>query len=241
MRETQAEQMKLVTTRDSKYFIPHTNGGYSKYVNERNAKTHSLLPNCTSGAYGIAMQFMQTTDYTKVDLAKANAKDWYKYSGWKKSKFPVVGAIACWTNDAKGHVAVVREVTRNSHGDATAVKTLESSYYGYNKQNWREGYTYKYNATTGTLTKSGYKFQGYLLCPNIELDPVVKERLQVGDKVEIIGKGNSRKDGKGKTSGGIGFKRQILKIYPTYEFPYQVGNAKGTVTGYYKASALKRL
>lgn len=241
MLESVATQQKLVTTRDSKYFIPHTKGGYSKYVNVRDTKTNTLLPNCTSGAYGIAMQFMQTTDYTKVDLPRADAKNWYNNSSWKKSKYPVVGAIACWTNDSKGHVAVVRAVTRNAQGDATAVKTLESSYYGYNKQDWREGFTYKYTASTGTLTKSGYKFQGYLLCPNITLDPVAKTKLQVGDKVEIIAKGNSRKDGKGKTSGGIGYKRQILKIFPTYAYPYQVGNAKGVVTGYYTAKALKRL
>lgn len=239
MYESEARKLQLETLRNSNYFIPHTFDGYSKYVNVRNTKTHTLLPNCTSGAFGLAMQYMQTTDYKEVDLPRADAGNWYNNSGWQKSKFPVIGAICCWSNDSKGHVAVVKDVVRNSNGNVTAVTTIESSYYGYNKQDWRIGKTYKYNATTGTLTKSGYKFQGYLLCPNIKPDPV--DSLKVGDKVKIIGKGNSRKDGKGKTSGGIGYTRYILKIFPNYAYPYQVGNAKGTITGYYKANALKKV
>lgn len=239
MLESEARKLKLDTLRNSKYFIPYTFGGYSKYVNVRNTKTHCLLPNCTSGAFGLAMQYMQTNDYKKVDLPRANAKDWYLNSGWKQSKFPVIGAICCWSNDSKGHVAVVKDVVRNSNGNVTAVTTIESSYYSYNKQDWRTGKTYKYNATTGTLTKSGYKFQGYLLCPNVKVDPV--DALKVGDKVKITAKGNSRKDGKGKASGAVGYTRYILKIFPNYAYPYQVGNAKGTITGYYKAGALKKV
>ena len=240
MYESEARNLKLVLTRDSKYFIPHTYGGYSKYVNERNTKTHSLLPNCTSGAYGLAMQYMQTTNYKDVDLPRANAKDWYNHSSWKQSKFPVIGAVAVWSNSGCGHVAIVKDVARNKNGNATAVTTIESSYYSYNNKDWREGKTYKYTAATGTLTKSGYKFLGYLLCPNVKQDPVT-DPLQVGDLVEITGKGNSRKDGKGKVSGGIGYKRYILKIFPSAAYPYQVGNKKGTITGYYKADALKKV
>lgn len=240
MKESKAKKLKLELLRDSKYYIPHTFGGYSKYENERDKKTHCLLPNCTGGAYGLAMQFMQTTDYKKCELPRDDAGRWYLYNtNWKKAKFPVIGAICCWANGSKGHVAVVRDVIRNNNGDATSVITIESSYYSYNKQDWREGKTYKYNVNTGTLTKSGYKFQGYLLCPNIELDPI-EDKLKVGDKVEITGKGNSRKDGKGKTSGGIGWTRYVLKIFPTAKYPYQIGNASGTITGYYKASALKK-
>ena len=240
MYESEARNLKLETLRDSKYFIPHTFNGYSKYVNVRNTKTHTLLPNCTSGAYGLALQFCQTKDYKKVDLPRADAKNWYNNSGWKKSKFPVIGAICCWTNNSKGHVAVVKDVVRNKNGNATAVTTIESSYYGYNKQDWRIGKTYKYNANTGSLTKSGYSFQGYLLCPNVSIDPVADE-MKVGDKVKIIAAGNSRRDGKGKTSKGIGWTRYILKIFPNDKYPYQIGNAKGTVTGYYQASALKKV
>ena len=242
MYESEARSLKLQLTRDSKYFIPHTFGGYNKYPNVRNTKTHTLLPNCTGGAYGVAMQYMQTTDYTKCELPRDDAGRWYLYdTNWKKSKYPVIGAICCWKNGSKGHVGVVADVKRNANGNATAVEILESSYYSYNKKDWRRGWnTYKFNANTGTLTKSNYTFQGYLLPPNIKLDPVT-DKLSVGDLVQITATGNSRKDGKGKTSKGIGWKRYILKIFPTAKYPYQIGNAKGTITGYYTASALKEV
>ena len=239
MNESTARTLKLIRAKNSKYYIPFKYGGYSKYTNVKDEKTHSLLPNCTGGAYGLALQFMETTG--TVDLPKANAGDWYRLAGWKKSKYPVIGAIACWSNKGLGHVAVVIDVKRNKTTAMpvkNGVKTLESSAFSYKGKDWREGYTYAYNANTGTLAKSGYTFQGYLLCPNVEPDT---EGLKVGDKVKIIGTGNSRKDGKGKTSYGIGFKRQILKIFPDSAYPYQVGNSKGTITGYYKASSLEKI
>ena len=66
--------------------------------------------------------------------------------------------------------------------------------------------------------------------------------LKVGDTVEIIGTGYSNIYGtKGWTAYGIGWTRQILKIYDpkTYAYPYKVGNNSG-VTGFYKAEALKK-
>ena len=59
--------------------------------------------------------------------------------------------------------------------------------------------------------------------------------------MEIIAHGNSRYDGKGKVSKGIGYKRRVLKIYPNAKFKYRIGNDKGVTTGYYNASALKKL
>lgn len=64
--------------------------------------------------------------------------------------------------------------------------------------------------------------------------------LKVGDKVEIVGTGNSQSNGKGKTSGGIGWTRKILKVHPGKAYPYQVGNEAGT-TGFYKKEALRKL
>lgn len=64
--------------------------------------------------------------------------------------------------------------------------------------------------------------------------------LKVGDKVEIIGTGNSQAGGKGKTAGGKGYKREVLKIYEKESYPYRIGNSKGT-TGFYKSNALKKI
>lgn len=64
--------------------------------------------------------------------------------------------------------------------------------------------------------------------------------LQVGDRVKIIGKGNGSSYGNSNTAYGIGWTRQILKIYTGRPYPYQVGNSAGT-TGFYKADALEKI
>lgn len=65
------------------------------------------------------------------------------------------------------------------------------------------------------------------------------EGLKVGDKVKIIGTGNGSSYGTLNTAYGIGWTRNILKIYNGRPYPYQVGNNSG-VTGYYKAEALQK-
>ena len=69
--------------------------------------------------------------------------------------------------------------------------------------------------------------------------PAPSTELKVGDTVEIIGTGNGSSYGDRNTAYGIGWTRQILRIYTGRPFPYQVGNSTGT-TGFYKASSLKR-
>ena len=64
--------------------------------------------------------------------------------------------------------------------------------------------------------------------------------LQVGDRVKITGKGNGSSYGDSNTAYGIGWERQILKIWSGRPFPYQVGNSTGT-TGFYKESSLQKL
>ena len=64
--------------------------------------------------------------------------------------------------------------------------------------------------------------------------------LQVGDRVKIIGTGNGSSYGDSNTAYGIGWERQILKIWSGRAFPYQVGNSTGTI-GFYKESSLQKL
>ena len=64
--------------------------------------------------------------------------------------------------------------------------------------------------------------------------------LQVGDRVKITGTGNGSSYGDSNTAYGIGWKRQILKIWSGRPFPYQVGNSTGT-TGFYPESSLEKL
>ncbi len=63
--------------------------------------------------------------------------------------------------------------------------------------------------------------------------------LQVGDTVKIIGTGNGSSYGTSNTAYGIGWTRQILRIWDGRAYPYQVGNGSGT-TGFYKAEALEK-
>jgi len=65
--------------------------------------------------------------------------------------------------------------------------------------------------------------------------------LKVGDTVEIIANyaGSSiAKSAVNQTS--VGAKRQVLKIYPGTNFPYQVGNSTGT-TGFCKKEGLRKV
>ena len=64
--------------------------------------------------------------------------------------------------------------------------------------------------------------------------------LQVGDRVKRTGTGNGSSYGDSNTAYGIGWERQILKIWSGRPFPYQVGNSTGT-TGFYKESSLQKL
>lgn len=63
--------------------------------------------------------------------------------------------------------------------------------------------------------------------------------LAVGDTVKIVGTGNGSSYGTSNKAYGLGWTRQILKIWEGRPYPYQIGNSSGT-TGFYKAEALER-
>lgn len=69
--------------------------------------------------------------------------------------------------------------------------------------------------------------------------PTPSTGLNIGDTVKIIGAGNGSSYGTSGTAYGIGWTRQILKIWDGRKYPYQVGNNSGT-TGFYQASALQK-
>ena len=71
--------------------------------------------------------------------------------------------------------------------------------------------------------------------------PVVDKTPKEGDMVKIIGTGNGSSYGGSNTAYGLGWTRQVLKLYTDGRpYPYRVGNSTGT-TGFYKASALQKL
>lgn len=70
--------------------------------------------------------------------------------------------------------------------------------------------------------------------------PVINNDFKICDTVKIIKSGKASSSGSGATAYGIGWRRQILKIYNDREYPYQVGNSSGT-TGFYKKDALEKI
>ena len=98
------------------------------------------------------------------------------------------------------------------------------------------GSAHPYN-TTGDL---GWMNESDIHMYNKPTPEPVDKTLHVGDKVKIIGTGNGASDGSSNTAYGIGWTREILKIYSGRKFPYQVGNSTGT-TGFYPESSLEKL
>ena len=98
------------------------------------------------------------------------------------------------------------------------------------------GSAHPYN-TTGDL---GWMNESDIHMYNKPAPAPVDKTLHVGDKVKIIGTGNGASDGSSNTAYGIGWTREILKIYSGRKFPYQVGNSTGT-TGFYKESSLEKI
>ena len=98
------------------------------------------------------------------------------------------------------------------------------------------GSAHPYN-TTGDL---GWMNESDIRMYNKPTPAPVDKTLHVGDKVKIVGTGNGASDGSSNTAYGIGWTREILKIYSGRKFPYQVGNSTGT-TGFYPESSLEKL
>lgn len=84
------------------------------------------------------------------------------------------------------------------------------------------------------------RIPGSVSTPATPVQPTSNTNLDEGCKVRIKGIGNGSADGTSNTAGGIGWERQILKVYPGAKFPYRVGNSTGT-TGFYTADALERI
>lgn len=221
-------------SKTNKYYLGKPKG-YNDYPLMNGYDT---LKNCTAYAAG---RFAEMAGASKQLVLGKKAKPrsaylWFKGDdGRKRSQTPVIGAVACWQKIvngkvASGHVAIVERIYKDKNGKNRIVVS-ES---GFN--------TYRFRTTdySEAMKKGDYwKFQGYIL-PDYEYVEETKEGPVKGDKVIIKGRGNARKDGKGKTSYGIGYKRYIMEVYPDAKFKYKLG-VNGVVTGFYNESAFKLL
>lgn len=224
-------------TKKDLFFMREGYGGYSQCIAGNPLKyTGSALSNCVGYAWGRAAELEGNKNCTigvpgsRLKAGKHNptsAYAWMNYTnGRKTGKTPKLGAVCVWKSTVKanyGHVAVVEEV----FSDGSWLSS-ESAYGG------KAFVNRKYNKN---CFRTNYKFLGFIYL-NAEF---TTQKFQKGDKIQILSAGNSRADGKGKVSKGIGYKRYVLAYDKNKAFPYKIGNKLGVVTGYYKETALKKI
>lgn len=229
------------------HWIYYKKGGYNQCIK---IGGNECIPNCVGYAWGRDLEVRGETTST---LSKSNAENWYGNTkdGRQRGMEPKLGAIACWRKgkagvaaDGAGHVAIVEAID-----EKTGITTFSNSAY-----KGKRFYLTKMKAPYNLGSK--YTFQGFIYSTidfdkkikepiaqpepqPIESPVVVEEPFKIGDKVKIVGTGNGSSRGTANTAYGIGWTRQILKIWKDRAYPYQVGNNKGT-TGFYKAEALKK-
>lgn len=231
---------KTVPSKSDKWYIRTNKGGYSQCIaGKPEYFSGSVLSNCVGYAWG-RMAYLENDKKCDIGVPPSRIKKgmhnptsayaWMQYTGGRKTGDRArLGAVAVWKHATKkdyGHVAVVEEV----YSDGSWLSS-ESSYNGTTFQNK------KYNKNSA---RNGFKFQGFIYC-KVDYEKPQPTGLKVGDKVKIVAKGNARKDGKGKTCGGVGWIRYVLDIYNGQPYPYRVGNSLGVTTGYYTESALQKV
>lgn len=252
--------MKMRTSKPeagNKFYNNGNNGGWSWCINGKPTdKGCNVLANCVGYACGRFNEIIGKMQYKTLCCNAENFVEAAKKAGLTVVNYPTLGGIMVWQkgatlsgSDGAGHVAIVERID-----GPNKIYTSESGYGG--TAFWNQ---YRNNDNNRWQMASGYKFRGCIINPAIgdvhwveptpeppkpEPTPTPKPtpstELKVGDKVKIIGKGNGDSYGTSNTAYGIGWTREILKIYTGRKYPYRVGNHTGT-TGFYKADALQKL
>lgn len=150
--------------------------------------------------------------YNQLDLEKLTLYDKW-VAQWAPS-CTYEGSYGMWQYTNKGEVADL-------------VLDMNERYYNFEK-------------IIKERNLNGFVEEEVIISEELEKPNEDVKKLKVGDKVKIIATGKSTSYGTGKTAKGIGWERQILGIYLGRDYPYRVGNSKGT-TGFYKEEALKRV
>jgi surface antigen len=107
------------------------------------------IPNCTAYAWGRAYELLGS----KPNLSSGNANQWWNYNSNGKvyscGSTPKIGAIACWSGSACGHVAVVEAIT----DDQVTISESGWNSFLFRNSSYRMG-------SENTLYSGG--FQGYI-------------------------------------------------------------------------------
>ena len=240
----------------NKNYIVKGSGGWNTCIKGKPMDAAcNALANCVGYASGRFNEIINEArgqegcTYKTLNCNAVGFKERAEKAGLKTSSTPKVGAIICWgkNNNGAGHVAIIEKI--NADG------SLYTSESGYNcsKIFWNSTRTNK-NGRWGM--NANYYFRCFIYLPQDVQDfvdgkeptptpptpvpPTPTPKLKVGDKVKIIGTGNGSSYGTINKAYGLGWTREILKIYSGRPYPYRVGNKTGT-TGFYKESALKKL
>ena len=134
------------------------------------------------------------------------------------------------------HVIINGPLYVSSNASSPAGRTGDRETYITRKN---PGSAHPYNTTGDLGWMDESSIRAYNPAPTPPA-PTPTPGLQVGDKVKIVGTGNGSSYGTSNTAYGIGWTRQILRIWDGRPYPYQVGNSTGT-TGFYKADALQKI
>lgn len=135
-----------------------------------------------------------------------------------------------------GDKVVINGALYTSSNAASPAGSISNKVTNITRKNPGSAHPYNTTGDLGWMNESDIR----MYTEPIPAPAPVDKTLHVGDKVKIIGTGNGASDGSSNTAYGIGWTREILKIYSGRKFPYQVGNSTGT-TGFYPESSLEKI
>lgn len=131
-----------------RFTTPGTNNPYY-FADNIFCRSGYGMPNCTAYAWGRAYELLGS----KPNLSSGNANQWWNYNAngnvYACGTTPKIGAVACWSGSACGHVAVVEAIT----GDQVTI-----SESGWNSFLFRNS---TYSCGSENSIYSG-GFQGYI-------------------------------------------------------------------------------
>lgn len=149
---------------------PKAQSGWSATDKAAIVGTGTVLPNCTSWAWGRAYEIMGKAP----KRFSGDAGNWWNYydeheedfknAGYIKSTTtPALGAIVCWQDPKNrsdmGHVAIVEAI----HEDGT----ISISESGYTTWSWRPSYFNVQKKVNPSKIHTKYEFVGYIQLPTI--------------------------------------------------------------------------
>lgn len=208
--------------------------------------TSKINSNCVTTAesgYGSSNPFWTATRYNNNGRWGLNAN--YRYRGcvvnpnYPYNPTPKPEPTPAPTPSDKfniGDKVVINGALYASSNAASAAGSVSNKVTNITRKNPGSAHPYNTTGDLGWMNESDIRMYTE---PTPTPAPVDKT-LHVGDKVKIVGTGNGASDGSSNTAYGIGWTREILKIYSGRKFPYQVGNSTGT-TGFYPESSLEKL